>query len=99
MTAEELLVSMRAALAREREAIRRLDIEAVTEVAATKEAVLARLREAPATDRPALVAAIEELKPELRRNLVLLAHARDCLRQAIELCAASGRRPRLTAKL
>lgn len=85
MTADELLTTMRAALASEREAIRRLDVEAVTEATAAKERILGALSAAPASERPTLVAALGELKVELRQNLVLLAHARDYLREAVEL--------------
>ena len=95
MTAEELLTTMRAALASERDAIRRLDVEAVNEAAATKEKILGALSDAPAPERPALVEALAELKVELRRNLVLLAHARDYLREAVELFGKS----RLDARL
>ena len=95
MTAEELLTTMRAALASERDAIRRLDVEAVNEAAATKEKILGALSDAPASERPALVEALAELKVELRRNLVLLAHARDYLREAVELFGKS----RLDARL
>ncbi|MBX3196720.1 MAG: hypothetical protein KF850_24380 [Labilithrix sp.] len=98
MTADELLSTMRAALEAEREAIRRLDGAAVTEAAAAKEKILLGVHGAPASERPALVAALKELKIELRRNLLLLAHARDYVREAIELCHPSGR-GRLEAKL
>ena len=95
MTAEELLTTMRAALASERDAILRLDASAVMQASAAKEKVLQALREAPETERPALVEALRELKVELGRNLVLLAHARDHLRGAVELLG----RGRLDAKL
>ncbi|MBX3258132.1 MAG: hypothetical protein KIS78_12240 [Labilithrix sp.] len=98
MTADELLSAMRAALEAEREAIRRLDGDAVTQAAAVKEEILRGVHGAPAAERPALVAALKELKIELRRNLLLLAHARDYLREAIELCHPTGR-GRLEAKL
>ena len=95
MTAEELLTTMRAALASERDAIRRLDVEAVNEAARAKQKILGALSDAPASERPALVEALAELKVELRRNLVLLAHARDYLREAVELFGKS----RLDARL
>ncbi|MBX3220515.1 MAG: hypothetical protein KF795_08360 [Labilithrix sp.] len=98
MTAEELLRTMRDALASEREAIRRLDGRAVTEAASAKEKILAGVNAAPASERPALLAALRELRIELRRNLLLLAHARDSLREAIELCHPTGR-GRLDARL
>jgi hypothetical protein len=98
MTAEELLHSMRSALEDERAAIRRLDAEGVNQATARKEQILERVRDAPASERPAMIEVLKELKSELRRNLVLLAHARDCLRQAIEYCGPTGR-GRLEAKL
>jgi hypothetical protein len=97
MKAEDLLLAMRGALAAERSAIRRLDAAAVTQAAATKEEILRGVLDAPATERPALVAALTELKLELRQNLLLLAHARDALRDAIELFKPE--RARLDAKL
>ena len=66
---------------------------------AAKEIVLARLKDAPIAERPALHKALDELRGELRRNLVLLAHARDYLREAVEMCAKPGGRARLQAKL
>jgi hypothetical protein len=99
ITAEELLRSMRAALEEERDGIRRLDSEAVTRANGAKEKILAQMRNAPPSERAALVSALRELKGELRRNLVLLAHARDYLRDAVALCTSPGKRPRLEAKL
>jgi hypothetical protein len=98
MTATELLQTMRAALESEREGIRRLDADAVTQAAAAKERILQSVVDAAAHERPALVGALHELKPELRRNLILLAHARDYLREAIEFCQPAGAR-RLEAKV
>ncbi|HVH43894.1 MAG TPA: hypothetical protein VM925_16185 [Labilithrix sp.] len=89
---------MRNALESERAGIRRLDAEAVTQAAVTKEKLLQGLLEAPPSERPALVAALKELKVELRQNLLLLAHARDYLREAVELCKSTAR-TRLDAKL
>ena len=95
MTAEELLTTMRAALASERDAIRRLDVEAVNEAARAKQKILGALSDAPASERATLVAALRTLDVELRRNLFLLSHARDYLREAVELFGKS----RLDAKL
>lgn len=95
MTADELLTQMRGALESERSAIRRLDAKAVIDASVTKEKILQAVQDAPPADRPALVSALGELKTELRRNLVLLAHARDYLREAVELLD----RGRLEAKL
>lgn len=98
MTGQELLTGLRAALEAERTAIRKLDVEAVTEAAATKERLLQGLLEASPAERPALVIELTKLKGELRQNLLLLAHARDFLRDAVELCRPNGK-ARITAKL
>lgn len=99
MTPEELLHSMRAALADEREGIRRLDRGAIARATAAKEDVLKTLQQSMPADRKALALALEQLKGELRSNLVLLAHARDCTREALTLCTTNGGRGRLEAKL
>lgn len=79
----DLVAEMRRLLAEERDAIRRLDAQKVESVARAKEALLASLRSTQPTDREAAAQALGELRAELRRNLVLLAHARDCMRDAI----------------
>lgn len=99
MTAEELIRTMHAALAEERQGIRRLDADAVARATAAKEAVLTELQHAKPEERAELHAALAEVKGELRRNLVLLAHARDFLKEAVELCSQPGGRARLQAKL
>ncbi len=95
MSPDQLLTDMRAALDAERDAIRRLDAAAVIQASETKERILEALRTAPPAERPALASALGELKLELRRNLLLLAHARDYLREALELFG----RGRLDARL
>jgi hypothetical protein len=73
---EELLVE-------EREAIRRLDSERVANAAAEKEALLAQLAGAPSAERTHVAPRLRGLIPALRHNGVLLAHARDCVRDAL----------------
>lgn len=91
---------MKTALVNERDAIRRLDAEGVTRAATEKERVMnALLATTDPKLRTELVEALGELKSELRRNLILLAHARDYLKDAVELCRPSQGRPRLEAKL
>jgi len=91
---------MKTVLVNEREAIRRLDAEGVARAASEKERVMtALLATKDETERKQLIEVLGELKSELRRNLVLLAHARDYLRDAIELCRPTSGRPRLAAKL
>jgi hypothetical protein len=85
ITPDELIRIMRAALADEREGIRRLDARAVTRANAAKNNVLYWLRSASDADRPALDAALHELSSEMHSNLVLLMHAGAYLRQAAEL--------------
>lgn len=79
MTPEELIDTMRTVLAAEREGILRFDTDAVTHANEQKTSILRRLHASPLADRPALFAALDELKPALRCNLILLAHARAYL--------------------
>lgn len=84
MDATSLVTELRALLESEREAIRRLDAARVEEIATEKQ----RLVDAIATVQPEpLIAALRELVHDLRRNAVLLAHARDCLRDVIAAAA------------
>ena len=101
MSSQEFLAAMKVVLAEERQALRRLDAHAVTQASARKEELLKSVMNLPASERESLVAALAEVKVELRRNLVLLAHARDYLRDAIALCThiKPAARPRLQASL
>jgi hypothetical protein len=101
MNAAEFLTQMKTILAEERLALRKLDVKGVTEAGARKEALLKAVMTAPESERKSLAAALMEVKGELRRNLVLLAHARDYLRDAITLCTQNKQaaRPRLQASL
>jgi hypothetical protein len=82
MTAEDLLTTMRRAIADEREAIRHLDVLGIARASDMKEAVLARLRDTPPAERAPLYAALDGLKADLHCNLILLTHARAYLREA-----------------
>jgi hypothetical protein len=77
----EALTELEQLLRDEREAIRRLDGATVLSYAERKEALMAALR------RDALSAEgasrLRALAPALRHNSVLLAHARDVLRDAL----------------
>lgn len=84
MTPDSLLEDLRAVLATERDAIRRLDSSAIVAAQETKEALLARVVDASDDDKPALCMALGTLREDLKRNLVLLAHARDFVREAID---------------
>lgn len=99
MTSEELLERMRGALAEERAAIRRLDAEAVTRAAEAKEALIAQVSGAPTSERAPLVAALGTIRRELQHNLLLLAHARRYLHEAVEACARPERGIQLEARL
>lgn len=101
MNSHEFHAEMKAVLVDERNALRRLDAKAVTEAGSRKEELLKAMMNTPEEDRKNLVIALEDLKVELRRNLVLLAHARDYLRDAITLCTQNKQaaRPRLQASL
>lgn len=99
MTPDELIQTMREVLEQERDGIRRLDAAAVTTATERKEQIMKTLLDTPATERVPLISALGELRNELRRNLVLLAHARDYFRDAVTLCKSPGARGRLEAKL
>ncbi len=98
MTADELTRAMQAILRDERDAIRRLDAAGVGRATTAKESLLSDVLATAEGDRAALAAALHRLRPDLQRNLVLLTHARHCLRDVIETCSRT-RRPRLDAKL
>lgn len=84
------LERLEALLVEEREAIRSLDSERVALAAAEKENLLTIFVGAKADEKKALAPRLGDLVPKLRHNGVLLAHARDCLRDAL---AALGQRP------
>ncbi|MBX3215198.1 MAG: hypothetical protein KF850_24395 [Labilithrix sp.] len=91
MTADQLLYKMRAVLADEREGILRFDAVLVARANDAKELVLHELRKTPAAERAPLLAAIEELQPDLRCNQILLAHAQAYLQDMREDAAARER--------
>src|SRR5579872_6532389 len=81
--AAEALAELEALLVAERDAICRMDGQAVLEFAQRKQAMIATLnanREALGADD---AARLQALTPALRQNGVLLAHARDVIRDAI----------------
>ena len=83
MNAEDILAQFEHVLAIEREAIRAADASAVLAAAMRKEKLAADLVEAGAWTRADMVDGLRRLVEDLRNNGVLLAHARDCLRDAI----------------
>ena len=82
MTKSLLLETLRAILVEERDAIRRLDSDAMDRASDAKEAVLAELHAVPFDDRPPLIEALAELQPELRHNMILFVHAAACIAEA-----------------
>jgi hypothetical protein len=80
-----------AVLTEERAAILGMDAERVVRAADDKCALVAALAAEPAADRRRASARLAELAKRLRHNGTLLAHARDCLRDA--LLAANGEPP------
>lgn len=91
MTPEEILDAMDAVLTGEREALRRLDGAAVARAAAEKERLLGALRAADLAARSDLAPRWQALRAGLQRNLVLLAHARDCLDDVLATAAPGAR--------
>jgi len=87
---EEAIAELRRLLAEEREAIRRLDASRVLEFARRKQELVETLRDARGSFSPATAAALRSLVPALRHNGILLAHARDILRDAVAV-ASRGR--------
>lgn len=67
----------------EREAIRQLDSARVLSYAERKEALVGALKQGDGTLSAENAARLRALAPALRHNSVLLAHARDVLRDAL----------------
>lgn len=76
-------------LREEREAIRRLDGAAVLELAREKESSMAALKAIQGSLDDRQKARVRALVPALRQNGILLAHARDILRDAIAVARAA----------
>ena len=83
MSADEILAEFKVVLADERVAIRKADAKSVLVAATKKEKLATDLVESGAWTRIDMLAGLSALVEELRNNGVLLAHARDCLRDAI----------------
>lgn len=87
--AREVASSLLAVLDEEREAIRRLDGPAVSATALRKAALAAALATLPPSDLEPARADLAKLRAELRRNGTLLAHARSCLRDIVEIATGN----------
>lgn len=82
MIANDTLRSLETLLEEERAAIRRLDASRVEEIAQKKEALVATLASLPVADRARVTEDLRSLRGTLQRNAILLAHARDLIRDA-----------------
>ncbi len=83
MNAHAAAEELRALLEEERVAIRKMDSAAVAASAERKVRLLEVLSACAVNERQEVATELGALVPELKRNGVLLAHARDCLRDAI----------------
>jgi hypothetical protein len=79
----DLIASLRTALAAEREAVRKLDAKSVARLSLEKQRIIGALMGSDPAARRELADALGPLREELRRNLILLAFARDHLSDAI----------------
>jgi hypothetical protein len=86
--ATDTVASLLAVLDEERAAIRRLDATAVGAAARTKESLAQTLTALSPADLAPIAGDMARLRAELRRNGVLLAHARACLKEVTEISAA-----------
>ena len=83
MSPETFLDELKGVLGSERDAIRRLDASTIAVANEKKEALLALVSNASEADKPGLVMAVGQVREDLKRNLILLAHARDLVREAV----------------
>ncbi|MBI5513510.1 MAG: hypothetical protein HY909_07050 [Deltaproteobacteria bacterium] len=90
MTADQVLDRLDALLEEERQAIRRLDSGVVSALADEKLDLVRSLQELPTR---ALAPRLRDLGAGLRRNAVLLAHARDCLQEVLAEFPGAPPRP------
>lgn len=74
-------------LVTERAAIRRVDAAAVAEAARAKEVLAAALGAMSLRDLATVSSDFPRLRAELRRNGVLLAHARSCICELLDIAA------------
>lgn len=101
-TARETVDALLALLAEERTAIRRVDTDAVALAAKTKERLAKELGATSLAELATVSADLPLLRAELRRNGVLLAHARSCVAELFEIATpkqAGARRGSLRARV
>ncbi len=89
MTPDQLFEQFDALLEEERQAIRRLDGESVHRISAEKTDLFLEIRNV-VRENNELASQFRGLAAGLRRNAVLLAHARDCLRDVLAAVVESG---------
>lgn len=102
MNATTALDRLEDLLGQERDALRRMDIDAIEAHVVEKELLLASLQAAledegleplDRGDRRTVASRFARLVPALRHNGLLLAHGRDCLRDAIGAVVGESTRP------
>ncbi len=102
---DDAIAQLERILCEEREAIRRLDGAQVLDCAQRKEALVNSLRGSSGSLDELQRARLRALAPALRHNGILLAHARDILRDALQVAraaqkpAAAGPVPRMTPRV
>lgn len=102
MTPRDVVDALLVVLAEERAAIRALDAEGVRNAAARKEALARELGALASTELADVAAELPTLRAELRQNGVLLAHAKNCVQEVLDLAApraGAGRPGALRARL
>jgi hypothetical protein len=87
---EEALTDLEALLSQERDAIVRLEGARVLELAARKQELVGFLASRRGAFTPRAAARFKALAPAMRHNGILLAHARDVLRDAVAAARANG---------
>lgn len=85
----DAIIELEQLLREEREAIRQLDGARVLGYATRKESIIRGLQQGTTTLSAASAARLRALAPALRHNSVLLAHARDVLRDALVVARAN----------
>jgi hypothetical protein len=100
--AKDTVDALLAVLAEERAAIRRVDTTAVAKAAQTKEQLAKTLGTISLTELATVSTVLPQLRAELRRNGVLLAHARSCVAELFDVVApkaGGARRGTLRARV
>jgi hypothetical protein len=91
MTLDAALGRLESLLEQEREAIRKVDADGIVRLSEEKESLMQLILQGGLAERADLRQRFERLVDGLGRNGVLLAHARNCVRDVVQLGAtASG---------